>query len=338
MSNSDELVEETRGKINIDPRQLFSDSLGSWCLACPVCEDIHTHVESVFTRIGTDEYEAAIYKGTKVRGKTDERRSALVCVFRCEQSCRFELVFQQHKGNNHIEVNRLKDAPSDEGPEVPDNFAPEPRETKQPMVRKPMKTPTAESISLRRNAVKTGELLLRHKEAFNKAYQNYSIGIPACGDANGFFMLEKFRHHIKTYVFDYKRGNNPGIKHAAGEMFRLIAVEKADYTMRDMESFVKWYGELRHKIGNHLSDVIESRGDDGYGDLCDSLPLAGTSVVQRILADGYETEEDLEQSVLAQLGSDWAKFLLHGENYVEMRLMKQAKKWFLHFLLAEKDE
>ena len=67
---------------------------------CPSCGTDYSHIREVFTRMGSDPNEARIYAGTRAKGTTDERRSALVIVFdgECEHAWEWEI--QQHKGNN----------------------------------------------------------------------------------------------------------------------------------------------------------------------------------------------------------------------------------------------
>jgi hypothetical protein len=94
-----------------DPRRIFGHGCcgqNDWLLLCPVCGFDYTHTEAAFTRVGSDECEAGIYVDTKPRGTTEARRSALVCVFDGECGHRWELVIQQHKGNNFIEINVLE--------------------------------------------------------------------------------------------------------------------------------------------------------------------------------------------------------------------------------------
>jgi len=71
-------------------------------VTCPECGSDYSHVADVFTRLGSDPYEARAYRGTKVLGAVDERRSCLVIVFEGECGHTFELRIQQHKGNNFV--------------------------------------------------------------------------------------------------------------------------------------------------------------------------------------------------------------------------------------------
>jgi hypothetical protein len=83
---------------------------GEAALKCPVCGCNETHVQSAYTRKGSDPGEAIpAYSGTEQKGTTPSRRSALSVLVEGE-SCghRFEVIFQQHKGDTFIEVEILK--------------------------------------------------------------------------------------------------------------------------------------------------------------------------------------------------------------------------------------
>lgn len=95
-----------------DPAKLFNHE--SWhkddhVIRCPICGFDYTHPEAAWTRVGSDTWEAGVYGGAEPVGVTDQRRSALVVVFSCENEHRFALVIQQHKGNNFASVEQLPD-------------------------------------------------------------------------------------------------------------------------------------------------------------------------------------------------------------------------------------
>ena len=86
---------------------LYGDEIN---VRCPYCEGDYTHIDSCGTLFGTDKYEAGIYVGTSVVGKTMARRSALEIVMRCEVCPdKFAIILQQHKGVTLIEIR--KDTP-----------------------------------------------------------------------------------------------------------------------------------------------------------------------------------------------------------------------------------
>jgi len=78
-------------------------------LTCPVCGFEYCHVQKVYTIMGSDEYEAGFIEGTQIGGNTAERRSGLGIVVDGECGHKWELVIQQHKGNEFIEYNLMTD-------------------------------------------------------------------------------------------------------------------------------------------------------------------------------------------------------------------------------------
>src|ERR1700759_5708864 len=90
-------------------RSLYGDE---WILRCPVCGDSFSHAQGVYTQLGPDESEE-LYRGSYlVARETGERRDAIAVRVHGE-TCqhRWEVVFQQHKGNTFIRINVLEDGP-----------------------------------------------------------------------------------------------------------------------------------------------------------------------------------------------------------------------------------
>ena len=82
-------------------------------LQCPVCDFGSSHIGRVFTRLGEDDYETRVYEGTKTFEQGGyKRRSAVVIELYGECCHRWNLVIQQHKGNNYVEIEVVS---SDEG-------------------------------------------------------------------------------------------------------------------------------------------------------------------------------------------------------------------------------
>lgn len=180
-----------------------------------------------------------------------------------------------------------------------------------------------------------GKAMLIALSSFNSAYLAIKRSTPPCDDETGFRILELFRKHIQTFVFDYKRGSEVGLKQAANELYRLLVVRNASYTREELDGFVDWYGRLKNRISKKIGDLFDYHGD-GYSDLCESLPLAGTDIVKRCLAtngksrDGFLTEEEISVYVRSAVDPHWAKLVLSGEHYVESVLERQAYYWFVY--------
>jgi len=88
---------------------------GECVLRCPVCDEECTHVQAVYTLIGGDE-SGGLYLGSNiVARRTDYRRDALAVRVQGE-SCghRWDLVFQQHKGQTFLRIDILEPIQADE--------------------------------------------------------------------------------------------------------------------------------------------------------------------------------------------------------------------------------
>ena len=79
-------------------------------LRCPVCGDGWSHVQAIYTLIGGDESDG-LYRGSHLIGReTPYRRDALAVSVHGE-TCghRWDIVFQQHKGNTLVRIDVLED-------------------------------------------------------------------------------------------------------------------------------------------------------------------------------------------------------------------------------------
>jgi hypothetical protein len=86
----------------LPPNGLIDPLEGS--MLCPTCGYNYNQIIRVSTRLGSDENEACVYPGTEALGCTGHRRSALVISFEGECEHEWNLVIQQHKGQNFVSV------------------------------------------------------------------------------------------------------------------------------------------------------------------------------------------------------------------------------------------
>jgi hypothetical protein len=80
-------------------------------LKCPVCGDLYSHVQGASSLIGGDESNGG-YPGVAFGGETPGRRDGLAVRVHGE-TCghRWDVVFQQHKGNTFVRIDILDDLP-----------------------------------------------------------------------------------------------------------------------------------------------------------------------------------------------------------------------------------
>jgi len=92
-------------------------------------------------------------------------------------------------------------------------------------------------------------------------------------------------------------------------------------------AFRNRYEGLKSTLSKKLWDLPGlERGDDGYGDLMDSLPLAGRAVLDGIFQDDIANFKQLEKALADNPLKD---FILNGENYIAMKLTEALEQAFL---------
>lgn len=205
-----------------------------------------------------------------------------------------------------------------------------------------MATPTF-TDNLRKHAQRLNLAETRFEKTFN-LWRNKEV--KPCDDETGWKILDAFRHEVGYYYFDLRR-YDVGIEHAAWELFRKCLTGECNHTIGEILQFVEWYGVLTSRISKAFRDLSLDRGDDSFGDLTDSLPLAGRKIVERCLAtdprsgkpkrEGFLEAKELYEAIKSDLSEDWYKLICEGENYVEMALSDSAKKAVLnHFAAGDK--
>lgn len=204
------------------------------------------------------------------------------------------------------------------------------------------RTTTGVGALQERKTLEAGKALLLARSAFAKEYiQLWHMTTP-CDEATGLRILARFRQEIETYVFKYDR-RALGVKHAANELFRLVAVGSADYTFADVTGFVRWYEQLKERIAKAIGDLYDYHGDS-FGDLCDALPLADPDIVARCLAtgrkpkrDGFLDSDEIPAAIEAAGDPKWRQFICNGENYIASALEHRARKWLLRELVGSEE-
>lgn len=152
-------------------------------------------------------------------------------------------------------------------------------------------------------------------------------------------------HHFNSVCDALKhcivKAKNNDVEVAINELCRQVVCNqtvlvanglKVGLTFEDLFGFAKlwnYYVDLA-KIGFEQRgvDMRLGRSDDGYGDLCDALPLAGKEFIERIVAQDILSDKQLEKGVTEVLtGTFFVGTVLHGENYFSMRLEEGLFKW-----------
>jgi hypothetical protein len=91
--------------------------------------------------------------------------------------------------------------------------------------------------------------------------------------------------------------------------------------------FRNHYEQLTGKLSKMLWEMPGlERGDDGYGDLIDSLPLAGRAVLDGLFREEIVSFKQLEKALADNPLKD---FILNGENYIQMKLTEALEQAYL---------
>jgi hypothetical protein len=109
-----EYVKVTRTIEQPSDEQLFNREIsgGIPVLICPTCGYGFSHVQAVYTLIGGDE-SGGLYRGSHlVARETPYRRDGLAVRVYGECGHRWDVVFQQHKGQTFVRVDVLEKDPS----------------------------------------------------------------------------------------------------------------------------------------------------------------------------------------------------------------------------------
>ncbi len=161
-------------------------------------------------------------------------------------------------------------------------------------------------------------------------------------------LLDHFRELVK-YFLDRKRGEP--IASAAWEFFRLALVtepplEGDEYLMEEALQWFQGYKALKNKLGRALSDLYDYHGDS-FGDLVDSMPLAGRQFCEQALKtaprcrEGFLSEVEVSQAIKA-LSQPWQQ-LVGDEIYVVSTLEEKAHEGLVswirsHMITPEQNE
>lgn len=108
-SDGEEIVTTTPSTATPNPHFFIWRDGAEMIVHCPVCDWNCTHIQRVYTLMGSDPDEAEEYKGTKSEGIACGRRSALAIEFNCEAGHTFTMFIQQHKGENTVLYEKGED-------------------------------------------------------------------------------------------------------------------------------------------------------------------------------------------------------------------------------------
>ena len=196
------------------------------------------------------------------------------------------------------------------------------------------------------NVTQAARAFCRARRTYHTQFRDYFQCQVQTLNTDRFWQLQSvFAYEVYNSRFGYDRTN--GVEQAAGEFFRkpsaghFAAYGRRDvpvYTLDEAVRFARTWRHITNQLYQPLFDVVSDRGDDAYGDLLDSLPLAGRDIVGRALRAGgrnstglsgnAQLEQAVTQACIEQDRCEFAELILHGENYISMHLAEAAQKYF----------
>ncbi len=213
-----------------------------------------------------------------------------------------------------------------------------------------------------------GAAKLKANGVYSKAWNNYFDAIDTAPlvqvPAFHHQLLEFFVSLIVTNLQDDGWRRHDAVKLACDEIFRRTLTGESrrvvirssasgmftlSYSFEDMVRFARWYDQADNLVSTcfDASGVDFDRGDDGFGDLCDAIPLLGLEFLRTLDPKKkknlpFQDSDGLESFVRARTAR-WdepgekrlAELILFGESYIEMRLGEMAKRRMLSKIVAE---
>jgi len=166
----------------------------------------------------------------------------------------------------------------------------------------------------------------RYGKAFNKWFQT----LPLLPDKRFWILLAEYQKLFVNSIPEVHYCGNNSVQLACDEFFRRSVVRGnwPRYTLIEAINFVKNYERLAgllYEAGDNCDFSFE-RTDDPYGDLMDSLPLAGQEVCERLLGGKYQSLIQFTKHIGQVCSKKLAKAILEGENYNTMHLLSEARR------------
>lgn len=184
-------------------------------------------------------------------------------------------------------------------------------------------------------SILTGEIMAQaaaFKQAttlFNRQFFAFSNSVPPLAPEHFWPMVEQFR----TVLLDTMTYRKEGfVEAAANEFLRLAAVKGGDIAPA-VHFALSWrhYVRKAYAAGDEAGFSFE-RGDDGYGDLMDAVPLLGQEFNRKLETGWFGNLREFNEKVDATCdvaGRVLKDVVLHGENYFASSLEEAAQKWIV---------
>lgn len=175
--------------------------------------------------------------------------------------------------------------------------------------------------------------------AYDKAFRRYTAEHDELLPVKRFWDIVEY---LRTQIMYAGRDSN----YYCDELFRqcicdTLEVSGKKVTFDELIKFCNNWDAVVSELHRTLFEVIEDKGDDGYGDLCDNLPLVGRAGVKKLL--GFTPENHANGDVKTVIAEavpqckrrpefakdKWLQFVWNGENYWSMSLSNEAQRRYV---------
>lgn len=176
------------------------------------------------------------------------------------------------------------------------------------------------------NVIELAKAKAQADKEYGEAFRAHLRVFKPLDDEEFWPILELFQGNVVSRL---KYGN--GVKEGAHNLLCELVYHRTGEDRMDawenMARFLARYEQNTRRLSAKMNDMPNlDRGDDSYGDLLDSLPLAGKEIFDAIMGDDIANNKQLEK---AFIDHPLGKVILHGENYVCMTFEKVLLKSFV---------
>ena len=142
---------------------------------------------------------------------------------------------------------------------------------------------------------------------------------------------------LRSSILDVDRFD--AYKYTCDKLFHLcirgdLVVNGMPVTFDELVSFIENCQAVTAALHETLSDIVTDKSDDGFSDLCDSLPLIGRQGVAFLLA---LDSPHVNKTIILEIKNHhppgcsmdgWLKLIWNGENFWRMHLENEAKSLY----------
>lgn len=172
---------------------------------------------------------------------------------------------------------------------------------------------------------------------FDSAVHEFVNSQPQLEGERFWLYIDEIRANARSYIAQRTKLTKPNmtvaseaIQSATEECGRRAKLAINGFSMTEFIQFVNRFDEIKYNLYDehlHNDNIDLQRSDDGFGDFCDLVTLAGETIVEKILNDKYRNAQALYRD-LKKYCEPWLyQLICDGEAYVSMFLFNSIKTY-----------